>query len=124
MSFFEILAYGGQVTAIGLLTVFMGLILIILCINAMSAVFKSFDKSKTAKTESKPEAPAPAPAAAPAPIEEAPVVEDEYVTDPQVIAVIAAAIAAYDSNRNLVVRSVRRVSGWKKAARDEVVCRF
>ena len=37
---------------------------------------------------------------------------------------IAAAIAATDSGRTLVVRSVRRASGWKRAAREEAVCRF
>ena len=41
------------------------------------------------------------------------------------IAVIAAAIAAFDnSGKTPVVRKVRRVSGWNRAAREEQVCRF
>ncbi len=43
----------------------------------------------------------------------------------ELIAVIAAAIAAYDGgSRNLVVKSVRRVNGWKNAARSEQVYKF
>ena len=38
---------------------------------------------------------------------------------------ISAAIAAYsDSNKQLVVRKVRRVSGWNRASRAEQVYRF
>ena len=45
--------------------------------------------------------------------------------DAELIAVIAAAIAAFDnSGKNLVVRKVRRVSGWKDAARSEQVYHF
>lgn len=129
MNAFEILAYGGQVTAIGLLTVFVALIIIIVCIYIMSGIFRLFTGNKS---EKKPAAPAPAPAAAPAPapapapvVEQAPAVEaEEVVTDPQIIAVIAAAIAASDANTRLVVRSVKRVSGWNRAARNESVSRF
>ena len=46
------------------------------------------------------------------------------MTDPQIIAVIAAAISACDANTKLVIRSVKRSSGWKKAARNEAVSRF
>ena len=50
---------------------------------------------------------------------------EEEVTDPELIAVIAAAIAAFDSsNKPLVVRKVRRVSGWNRSARAEQVYRF
>ena len=120
----SILAYGGQVTAIGLLIVFTGLFLLIFCISVMSWIFKAVTgKNKQPKAAEAP-APAPAPVQEATPVEEAPASEEEEVTDPQLIAVIAAAIAAYDTNRTLVVRSVRRASGWKKTARDEAVCRF
>lgn len=117
----SILAYGGQVTAIGLLIVFTGLLLLILCITIMSKIFALFTRKPAPKA-----APAPAPVPAPVKVEEPETAAEpeEEVTDPQLIAVIAAAIAAYDSSSNLVVRSVRRASGWKKAARDEAVCRF
>ena len=40
-------------------------------------------------------------------------------------AAAAAAIAAFDnSGKNLVVRKVRRVSGWKDAARSEQIYHF
>ena len=40
-------------------------------------------------------------------------------------AVISAAIAAFtDSDKQLVVRKVRRVSGWNRASRTEQVYRF
>ena len=50
----------------------------------------------------------------------------ENVTDDsELIAVIAAAIAAFtDSDKQLVVRKVRRVSGWNRAGRAEQVYRF
>ena len=49
----------------------------------------------------------------------------EEVNDAQLIAVIAAAIAAFDnSGKSLVVRKVRRVSAWNKSSREEQVCRF
>lgn len=130
MSISAILAYGGQVTAIGLLIVFVGLFIIIGCIYLMSALFKMGGKAAENRARRKAEQAAakaePAPAETPAPVQEvvsAPE-QDDLVTDPQLIAVIAAAIAATDSGRTLVVRSVRRASGWKRAAREEAVCRF
>lgn len=130
MSISAILAYGGQVTAIGLLIVFTGLFIIIGCIYLMSALFKMGGKAAENRARRKAERAAakvePAPVETPAPVQEvvsAPE-QDDLVTDPQLIAVIAAAIAATDSGRTLVVRSVRRASGWKRAAREEAVCRF
>ena len=111
------LSYGGIVAVIGMAVVFFGLFLLILCVSAMAAFFKAKDKKKI-------ENPAKAPTAPEAPVA-APVVEDEIVDDAQLIAVIAAAIAAFDnSGKTLVVRRVRRVSGWNRAAREEQVCRF
>lgn len=109
------LSYGGIVAVIGMAVVFFGLFLLILCVSAMAAFFKAKDKKKIEKpTASAPEAPVAAP-----------VVEEEVVDDTELIAVIAAAIAAFDnSGKTLVVRKVRRVSGWNRVAREEQVCRF
>ena len=122
--------YGLQVTAIGLVVVFMGLAILIGFITLMAQVFKAIDGKKAARLKAEEAAAAFAAAAAakaaPAP---APVVEPEPVAeevdDAQLIAVIAAAIAAYtDGNKQLVVRKVRRVSGWNRASRAEQVYRF
>ena len=49
----------------------------------------------------------------------------EQGVDPQVVAVIAAAIAAMDSaGKPLAIRSIRRVTAWNRAARAEQVYRF
>lgn len=129
MNISAILAYGGQVTAIGLLIVFVGLFIIIGCIYLMSALFQMGRKASQSRAARKAEQAAdvkPAPVETPAPVQEAvsSAEQDDLVTDPQLIAVIAAAIAATDSGRTLVVRSVRRTSGWKRAAREEAMCRF
>ena len=111
------LSYGGIVAVIGMAVVFFGLFLLILCVSAMAAFFKAKNKKKI-------ENPAKAPTAPEAPVA-APVVEDEIVDDAQLIAVIAAAIAAFDqSGKNLVVRKVRRASGWKGSARQEQIYHF
>ena len=70
-------------------------------------------------------APVAAPVAAPAPVVEEPAAAEEVVDDAELIAVIAAAIAAFDnSGKTLVVRKVRRVSAWNKSSRQEQVTRF
>ena len=111
------LSYGGIVAVIGMAVVFFGLFLLILCVSAMAAFFKAKNKKKIenpAKAPTAPEAPVAAPVAAAAAVAAAPP-----------IAVIAAAIAAFDnSGKTLVVRKVRRVPGWNRAAREEQVCRF
>ena len=123
MNTMNALGYGGIVALIGMIIVFMGLTILIVILSIMGKVFQSIDKSKAAKAA----AAAPAPAPAPAPVvEAAPVAEESSVVDDaELIAVIAAAIAAYDnSGKNLVVRKVRRVAGWKDAARSEQVYHF
>ena len=123
----NIFAYGGQVTLIGISIVFFALVILICCIYGLSFVLRLV--SGAGKAEKKA---APAPKAEPAPVvEEAPAIEEpaaeeegEIVTDPQIIAVIAAAISACDANTRFVVRSVKRSSGWKKTARTEAVSRF
>ena len=90
-------------TLIGMGTVFVVLILIIFVISAFSFIPKI--QAKFSKKEEA--APAPAPAA---PVEE--VAEDES-DDQELVAVIAAAIAAYEgsaSTDGFVVRSIRKVN--------------
>ena len=125
------IVYGLQVTAIGLVVVFLGLAILIGFITLMAQVFKAVDGKKAAKAAeaaraaeaAKAAAAAKAVQAAPAPVVE-PVVE-EVTDEGELIAVIAAAIAAFsDGNKQLVVRKVRRVSGWNRASRAEQVYRF
>ena len=122
----NVILYGLQVALIGISVVFVGLALLILSISIMAWVFKKINANKAAKAEDASRAEAAAKAAAPAPVpvqEPAPV--EEEVQDAQLIAVIAAAIAAFDnSGKQLVVRKVRRVSGWNRSAREEQVYRF
>ena len=129
MSIFGKIVYGLQVAAIGLVVVFLGLAILIGFITLMAQVFKAFDARKNAKAEAERAASAAraadaakaAPQVAPAP---EPVVED-VTDDGELIAVIAAAIAAFtDSDKQLVVRKVRRVTGWNRASRTEQVYRF
>ena len=112
-------AKGLQVAGIGLVIVFSVLIILITVITLLTKVLHSFsDRKKPAKAAvPAPAAPA-APAAAPAPADE------ETVDDGELIAVIAAAVAACAQNGNLVVRRVRRVPAWRNAALNETVTRF
>ncbi len=117
------LGYGAVVAVIGLAVVFVGLILIIASIYAISWVLKKLTGLKKEKAPKAEAAPAPVQVAAPV---EAPVVEEVNVSDDnELIAVITAAIAAMDGgSKNFVIRSVRRVAGWKNAARAEQVYKY
>ena len=131
MNIFGKIVYGLQVAAIGLVVVFLGLAILIAFISLMAQVFKAVegrkaDKAAEAKRaeEAARAAEAAKAVAAPAAVEPEPVVED-VTDDSALIAVIAAAIAAFtDSDKQLVVRRVRRVSGWNRAGRTEQVYRF
>ena len=126
MKILNALSYGGITAVIGIFIVFLGLIILIGAVKLMGWVFKLITERKDARAKAEAEAAARvAAAAAPAP-ESAPepVVED-VTDDSELIAVIAAAIAAFDgSGKSLVVRKVRRVSGWNRASRAEQVYRF
>ncbi len=128
MGFLNAIAYGGITAVIGMFIVFLGLTILICAVKIMGAVFKTVTGNKEAKRKAEAEAAArEAAKAAPAPVQAAaPVVEEEEVVDDsELIAVIAAAIAAFDnSGKSLVVRKVRRVSGWNRASRAEQVYRF
>ena len=112
------LGYGGIVMVIGMLIVFTGLTILIICISIMGKIFKSINqKKKTVTPEPAPVAPVEAPAAEAA--------AADPMADAQLIAVIAAALAAYDkTGKPLVIKKVRRVNAWNGAARAEQIIRF
>lgn len=116
-----------SVMGIGLVMVFLGLIILIAFVYLLAAIFSDHKKAAEA-AEAPVSAPAPAPASAPAPAPAsapAPAPAAFAGIDPQVVAVIAAAVAAMDANgKPLVIRSIRRAPGWKRAARAEQVYRF
>ncbi|MBQ3669685.1 MAG: OadG family protein [Clostridia bacterium] len=124
MNWLEKLGYGGTATVIGLLIVFAGLTIIIVSLKIMAAVFKMVENRKAAKLAAQaPKAEAPVPAAEPATAE----VPVEVTDDNELIAVIAAAIAAFDfgnGNKPVKIKSIKRVSGWKSAARTEQLYKF
>ena len=115
-------AYGLIVAVIGIAVVFMMLTILIAFVWTLGKLMQKLVN----RAEAKKAAAAVAAAPAPAPVVETPVVEEApVVDDAQLIAVIAAAIAAFDdSGKRLVVRKVRRVPGWKDAARSEQVYHF
>ena len=105
-----------SVMGIGLVIVFLGLFILIAFVYLLAVVLS--DHKKQAEATDVPAAPAAAPAPAPAPAAVAGI-------DPQVVAVIAAAVAAMDaSGKPLVIRSIRRSPARKRAARAEQVYRF
>ena len=115
-------AYGLIVAVIGIAVVFVGLTILVFFVWLMGQLFRAITKAKEEKAKKAAAAAAPA---APAPVAEPVVEESVEVNDAELIAVIAAAIAAFDdSGKRLVVRKVRRVPGWKDAARSEQVYHF
>ncbi len=109
----ENMTKAGLNTLLGMGTVFIVLIFISLLIGCFKYINVFEQKMKNKGAKAAPAAPAPAPAAA------APVAEENLVDDLELVAVIAAAIAAYEgtSADGLVVRSIRRAPGnkWKRA---------
>ncbi len=106
----EIMAKAGMNTVIGMGTVFAVLILISLIISCFTLVSKFEAKQK--KEE-------PAPAAAAPVVQQAPA-QEELSDDTELVAVIAAAVAAYEgaaSTDGFVVRSIRKSnkSKWQNA---------
>ena len=109
------LLFGLGVTAVGMLVVFFGLIVLIGLIKIMTMLSQS-------KKPKEKEAVAPAPVAAPAPVEAEAAAPTQ---DDVLIAVISAAVAAAMGEENgFVGRRVRRISNapaWQRAGRDEQV---
>ena len=107
----EIMVKAGMNTLIGMGTVFAVLILISLIISCFTLISKFEQKQKT-------ETPAAAPAADP--VVEQIAAKEELSDDTELVAVIAAAIAAYEgaaSTDGFVVRSIRKSnkSKWQNA---------
>ncbi|MCI8373462.1 MAG: hypothetical protein HFI75_13945 [Lachnospiraceae bacterium] len=102
----EILKKAGINTLLGMGTVFLVLILISIIIWCLGFV------SKIEKPAAVPAAPAPAPIPVPA-VEES---EEDVTDDTELIAVISAAIAAYEgtSAEGFQVRSIKRVGSVKR----------
>lgn len=114
-----ILQYGLSVAAVGICTVFVGLVILIALIKLLEIVVGGASK-KTAK-------PAAAAAASAPAVQAEPESEED---DDELIAVIAAAVAAAmkadgeENTSGFVVRSIRRVSNapaWNRAGREEQV---
>ena len=107
----EIMAKAGMNTVIGMGTVFVVLILISLIISCFSLI---------SKLEGKPEKEETAAAGAASPVVEQTSAKEELSDDTELVAVIAAAIAAYEgaaSTDGFVVRSIRKSnkSKWQNA---------
>ncbi len=129
MSFLDKLGYGGKAMVIGLLIVFTGLIIIILCLKLMAAIFNGIQKKKAKKAEAERKAAEKAAqkAAQAAPVQEIAEPEPEAPEgdDMELIAVISAAVAAFmGSAAPVKIKSVKRVNGWKNAARTEQIFKF
>ena len=109
------LLFGLGVTAVGMLVVFFGLVVLIGLIKIMTMLSQS-------KKPKEKEVVAPAPVAAPAPVEAEAAAPTQ---DDVLIAVISAAVAAaMGEETGFVVRRVRRISNapaWQRAGRDEQV---
>lgn len=122
MNLSEAMSEGLMVTGTGLIIVFSVLVILMLVMMAMKKIFYKEPEKTVVKEEApKAEAPAPEPAAAAA----------EPQEDPNLIAVIAAAVAAAMDTPvgNLKIKSYRRVDGnapaWNKAGlRDVIDSRF
>ncbi|MCI9535079.1 MAG: OadG family protein [Lachnospiraceae bacterium] len=107
----EKLGKAGMNTLMGMGIVFLVLIFISLLISCFKYINAFENKKKLAAPAPATPAPTPAPAAM--------VQEEELVDDLELVAVITAAIAAFDNTSadGLVVRSIKRAPGakWKRA---------
>ena len=125
MSILDKLGFAFLIMLIGLMIVFFGLIILICLIKLMSIIVGALTGKKKEQA-----APAPAPVVVPEPVAEA-AAEETGLENDELIAVITAALAAFnkDGNKTLVVRSVRRAASktpaWAKAGRaDQLASRF
>lgn len=112
----QTLLEGLSVTAVGMLVVFVGLVILIGCVKLITLAGKDHKgKEKPApKSETRVNTPAPAPVAAPA-------VQAGIPAD--VVAAITAAIAAvWEGERGFTVKHIKRVQNapaWSRAGREE-----
>ena len=104
----------GILALTGILVVFLILAILIFFFWLMGTIFKAVDKSKANKKASA----EVAKAAAPAPVVEAAPVEAAADSDEELIAVITAAIAAYEENGDFTIKSVRKRGDKNPQARS------
>ena len=124
MSFIGKLGYSLIVALIGLFIVFLGLVILIGCIYALSAIMRRMNARKEEKKAIS--APAPAPVVVPEPVAEA-AAEETGVDENELVAVITAALMAYtkgSGNKTLVVKNIRRANAWAAAGRADQLTRF
>lgn len=126
-TYFEGLSMGERLTGatvtmcMGLGITFIVLIILWACIAIMAKI-----TNRSTKTSDSAAAPAQAPAAAPAETK-APAAEAAEMADGELVAVIAAAVAAMENTvvSNLVVKKITRVSGptnaWASAGLSECI---
>lgn len=110
------LLFGLSVTAIGMLVVFVGLVILIGCVKGISVFGKGGKRSKLSKETEK----APAPAAL---VEIAAPDTAFGGIAPEIVAAITAALAAvWEGEKGFVVRHIKRVNNapaWNRAGREE-----
>ena len=106
----------GILALTGILVVFLILAILIFFFWLMGVIFKAIDKSKAEKKASVEAAKVDVPA----PVAEAAVNDDAAVEDDdeELIAVITAAIAAYEENGDFTIKSVRRRGDKNPQARS------
>ena len=116
----ENLTFSFGVTLLGMITVFLGLVILIAFITALGKITSRAEKKKTA--------PVAAPAAAEKPAEPAPAEpvsqpQAEEGISPEVIAAITAAVAmVWQGETGFTVRHVKRIGNapaWARAGREE-----
>lgn len=116
-------SYVGAVVISGLVIVFVALILLIIAVWVMGKIFTAISSGKSGSGGKKAEA-APAPQLKKEPV---PIMNTAEEDDSEVIAVIAAAVAAMSEElgQPLKIRSIRRSGGssrssaWARAAQSE-----
>ncbi len=102
---------GQSITGMGLLAIIAVVILLIVAIRSYAKLRRAQGQHEEAAQAVAPDAPVQ------------PTVEEGIA--PEIVAAIAAAIAALSAgHKPLVVRSIRRADGWSKSARAEQIYRF
>lgn len=112
---------GGTIVSVvitGIVVVFIGLIILILCVSVYGRIFDSMNRKKAEKQKAELEAKAQENAPkvqADAPVEAPPVIEDGI--EEEIVAVITAAIAAMSakSGKKLMLRSISTAKGSRNA---------
>jgi len=105
------------VAALGMITVFAGLVILIVFITLLTKFTAAGGKKKTEPKSSEVKPAAEPVAAAPAPV-------DDGTPSPEVVAAISAALALIMGEGKFVVRHIKRINNapaWNRAGREEQV---